>query len=480
MVIFVFVLVFGGMVFLHELGHFMAARAFKIAVDEFGFGFPPRLLRLWRAKGRLSVNDQQIEIPSNFDLPVEAVSALNKPVNLTVDQVRGRLILRTFEVVRPPEPESTDGMELPLEEQAAEQEDVLATLKANGGLSTPFPKDAAVVQAQPVHRGAIAISGRLTELEQGTEFSLNWLPLGGFVLPKGEGNPEIPGGLAAANPWKRLGVLFAGPLMNLLTAVVVFALLVAQAGIPIDGPVTITSVKTGSPAFWAFFESGDVLVSINGVKTLQGGPARQEIYANIGTPLDVVILRNGKEVHLTAIPSETRTREGMGALGISLQSTTRPAALGEALTIGTVETFGQAIGLLSIPVLLIQGQIQPEDARVVGMKGIYDMLAQAWTRDTETRQQPAPQNAASAPEPTNWVLQMVAMLSVSLGVMNLLPIPALDGGRILFTLPEILFRRRIPHRLENLINSVAMMMLIALMLLVNLMDFINPANFKLP
>lgn len=72
------------------------------------------------------------------------------------------------------------------------------------------------------------------------------------------------------------------------------------------------------------------------------------------------------------------------------------------------------------------------------------------------------------------------MLSISLGVMNLLPIPALDGGRILFTLPEIIFRRRIPPRLENVINGVAFLLLIGLMLFVNLLDFINPANITLP
>jgi regulator of sigma E protease len=64
--------------------------------------------------------------------------------------------------------------------------------------------------------------------------------------------------------------------------------------------------------------------------------------------------------------------------------------------------------------------------------------------------------------------------------MNLLPIPALDGGRILFTLPEILFHKRIPPERENMINGIAMLMLITLMLFVNLMDFINPAKIPFP
>jgi regulator of sigma E protease len=75
---------------------------------------------------------------------------------------------------------------------------------------------------------------------------------------------------------------------------------------------------------------------------------------------------------------------------------------------------------------------------------------------------------------------LIGLLSVSLGVMNLLPIPALDGGRILFTLPEIILRRRIPPQLENVINGIAMMILIVLLLFVNLMDFINPAKIPIP
>src|SRR5574339_323826 len=67
---------------------------------------------------------------------------------------------------------------------------------------------------------------------QGTRFTLNWLPFGGFVRPKGENDPTIEGGLAAANPWKRLFVLVAGPLMNLLTAVIIYSFVFNNAGVP--------------------------------------------------------------------------------------------------------------------------------------------------------------------------------------------------------------------------------------------------------
>ncbi len=120
------------------------------------------------------------------------------------------------------------------------------------------------------------------------------------------------------------------------------------------------------------------------------------------------------------------------------------------------------------------------------MKGIYDIFSQAVQRDIQTRQPvsgaitTAGQSAQPSAEPTNYILSLIAMLSVSLAVFNLLPIPALDGGRILFALPEIIFRRRIPYKMENVINGVAMLLLIALMVFINAMDFINPSNIKLP
>src|SRR5512134_2570259 len=83
---------------------------------------------------------------------------------------------------------------------------------------------------------------------QGTRFTLNWLPLGGFVRPKGENDPNVPGGLAAASPWKRLVVLFAGPLMNLITAVAVFALLIGMEGMATPGPINVAGISPKSPA----------------------------------------------------------------------------------------------------------------------------------------------------------------------------------------------------------------------------------------
>lgn len=315
---------------------------------------------------------------------------------------------------------------------------------------------------------------------QGTEFTLHALPLGGFVRPKGENDPNVPGGLAAASPWKRLVVLFAGPLMNLTTAVIVFSLLIALEGISIPGSVKIDSVSEGSPALEAGVESGDILLAINGEKVTDVQPAIDIIRQNLDQPVELLLQRNGEEITITATPLSSRKREE-GALGIGLGYPTRPATLAEIAGGGVTITAIQAATIVYLPIALIQGVIAPEDARFVGFKGIFDMFDVAVEEDVASRQEAAAAPANSgASQPTHWTLNLIGILSISLGVMNLFPIPALDGGRILFTLPEILFRKRIPTKWENMVNGVAMLLLICLLLFVNLMDFINPVQIPIP
>jgi regulator of sigma E protease len=77
-------------------------------------------------------------------------------------------------------------------------------------------------------------------------------------------------------------------------------------------------------------------------------------------------------------------------------------------------------------------------------------------------------------------LELIASLSISLGLLNLFPFPALDGGRILFLLPELLFRRRVSPQLENVVHAMGMAFLLLLMIYINVMDFINPINVTVP
>lgn len=316
---------------------------------------------------------------------------------------------------------------------------------------------------------------------QGTEFTIHALPFGGFIRPKGENDPNIPGGLASANPWKRLVVLFAGPLMNLLTAVVVFASLIAYEGIPVPGSmIVIESVAENSPAEQANLQAGDVLLAINGQPVADTSEATALIRENLDKPVELLIERGGERITVVATPLSSRSKE-QGALGIGLTYPTRPATFIESVAGGAVITGVQAAAIVYLPVALLRGAIAPDEARLIGFKGIYDLFDVALERDIASRQEAAAAEGTGAPvRVTNWALSIVGVLSVSLGVLNLFPIPALDGGRILFTLPEILFRRRIPPEWENAVNGVAMLLLISLILFVNIRDFVDPVQIPLP
>jgi regulator of sigma E protease len=315
---------------------------------------------------------------------------------------------------------------------------------------------------------------------QGTEFTIHALLLGGFIRPKGENDPNIPGGLAAANPWKRLVVLFAGPMMNLITAIIVFSFLISFEGVAVPGKIKIDSIGENSPAEQAGIKSGDILLTVNGQSVSDIDATIAIIKDNLDKPVEFQIDRNGEQVTLTATPLSTR-KKSEGALGVGLTYPTRPATIIESLTGGFTVTGMQAATIVYLPIALIKGAIAPEDARFVGFKGIYNLFNVAVSEDVSTRQEVSAAPAGgSTPKPTNWTLNLIGVLSISLGVMNLFPIPALDGGRILFTLPEILFRKRIPAQWENMVNGIAMLLLIGLMLFVNIMDFVNPMQIPHP
>ncbi len=315
---------------------------------------------------------------------------------------------------------------------------------------------------------------------KGTAFTLNWLPFGGFVRPRGENDPSVPGGLAASSPWTRLAVLFAGPLMNLLLGVLVFSLLFYQMGVPDFSQVQITDVLPDSPAARAGIRVHDVVLRANDMPIHEATQLRQIIYSSLDRPMELTLSRGGAVIHLTAIPSSARTEEE-GALGIAMGPALVPArSVFQIVGYGSLAVYGQTRALVLLPAQMLRGQTNSEDSRFIGLKGIYDLFGQAVSRDVRSREMPPASASSEAQPPTFFTLQLIGVLTVSLGVFNLFPIPALDGGRILFVLPELLLRRRVPPNLENIVHAVGMALLLAFMLYVNVMDFLNPAVIGLP
>jgi regulator of sigma E protease len=355
-----FVVVFAGIILVHELGHFIAARLLGIEVDEFGIGFPPRLVKLFHWKG--------------------------------------------------------------------------------------------------------------------TDFTLNWIPLGGFNKIKGEDNPDLPGGLAAAKPWKRILVLVAGVTMNLLTAVLVYTILFSQVGIP--NSVVIKSISSGSPAEQMGLKVDDVVVSAGGVKIGRDSNKLIEIaHISSDQPLELIVLRNGQKISITVTPRASYPSD-QGPIGISIGNFyKKPGSWFETIPISISATSSDIESILSLPGRMIAGTISPAEAQIGGPRSIWNLFQQSVARDVSSRQTPSNGQTQGA---TNYTLLIIISLTITVGVVNLLPIPALDGWRVFTTLIEIVMRRPIPAKYQAAINSVGFLVLLILLGFFYIKDLINPISFTLP
>jgi len=316
---------------------------------------------------------------------------------------------------------------------------------------------------------------------KGTDFTLNWLPLGGFVRPKGENDPNVEGGLAASSPWVRLGVLFAGPIMNLLAGVLVNSILFAQMGIPDMSRVMLYEITPNSPASQAGLQAEDLILSVNGEPINGDDEFRSMIQSHLDQPMQITVQRGDETVEVTATPLSSRSAEE-GALGILPGPPMMPAkSFIQAIPYGSMYTYAQIRQIISLPVMMIRGNLSPDEGRFIGLKGIYDLFGQAVSRDVESRAPVPPTAPAPVPsEKTNFTLQIIASLTLSLGIFNLLPFPALDGGRIIFVLPELILRKRVPAEFENVVHAVGFALLLLFMVYIYAMDFINPAQINLP
>ncbi len=332
----VFFLILGFLIFVHELGHFLAARRFGILVEEFGIGFPPRIIS--KKKGE-------------------------------------------------------------------------------------------------------------------TTYSLNLIPLGGFVKLLGEEDPSHPRSFAAQSPKVRLLVLGAGSLIMLAITPFLFSLsfAVPHKEISSEG-VEIVEVVPGSPAEAAGIRRGDVIIKVNGIPAGSPEELSSTIRENAGSEISLLLRRGGKELEVRAIPRPDPP-PGEGPLGVKISPLfiTRSCKPQEALIKG-FKTTGEIASLLwKMPAMLIR-----KEAALAGPIGI----AQFTKRSLEL----------GLGNLVGWI----AFLSFNLGVINLLPIPGLDGGRIAFVFIELARRgRRISPQKERLSHLVGLLLLLILIAIISYFDILR-------
>lgn len=307
---------------------------------------------------------------------------------------------------------------------------------------------------------------RLFGIRRGeTLYSVNLVPLGGFVKMLGEEDPAHERSFASARKSWRAIVLVAGPAMNLFLAVLLFAAsFMAGWPTPLESEVVVSGVQPGSPAEAGGLRTGDQLVSMSGLTVTGMQDVKSAVSTSAGSAIQLVVRRDGAEVALSVRPGVGTA--GNLAIGVSLsQRATKIARKSyppaEAIVKGARQTAEMVALTFYVPVLALRGQIPAEAARPVGPVGIFDVVSQA----------------ASETVSRNWwfpLLSTTALLSVGLGVANLLPIPGLDGGRLLFVLLEAVRRKRVSPERETMIHLVGIAFLLSMVVVISYFDLLAP------
>jgi regulator of sigma E protease len=313
-----------------------------------------------------------------------------------------------------------------------------------------------------VLRFSLGFGPRLFSWRRGaTEYAVSAVPLGGYVKMLGDDpEDEVPVAEAArafsqqALP-KRTAIVVAGPLMNLVTATVAFSIVFALygAGTPSDAP-KIGGVMEGMAAQKAGLRRGDTVLSIDGKPIPTWDALSQAVRASGGKTLSLEVRRDdGTVEQLTAVPEERPEKSVFGEetgkaylIGIERFVEIAPVSVLHAVGLGIYETyFWVKMTLLSV-VKIFQGSVSARDL------GGPILIVQAAGQQAERG--------------LDYLIRFLGLISVNLGVLNLLPIPVLDGGHLLFFACEAVRGRPLALRQREMAQQVGLFLLLALMVFV--------------
>ena len=431
-----FLLLLGALMFFHELGHYLAARRNGIEVEEFGvFGFPPRIVKLFTYDGtvfslnaiplgafvRMKGEDAADMSPGSFN----AASAGARAVTLVAGPAMNFLIAIIFSVASvlsgfPASVAHPLLNDVPAASAAAaaglESGDIL--LSQNG---EPLLVAATTGELLAVDRSMALADGTTAPAE------------GLFVLRDGVrvslvGTPDSSAELLA-------GVEYAPVLSTQITAVV-----------------------EDSPAAQAALAPGDIIFSVDGTPVTPGNSLSQQVNALAGNEVTLAVVRGASWLEIPVLARQNPP-PGQGSMGIGIDGVQRMVSMpfGQAVVEGVRNIVGYVGMVLSLPVMLIAGQLAPSDAGFSGPVGIAQLVGGAVGATVDTG---------------FWfpIWQLAAIISAGLAVANLFPIPALDGGRLLFIAFEKLRGRRMDPEKEGVIHLVGFALLLGLMVVITVSD----------
>jgi regulator of sigma E protease len=317
-----------------------------------------------------------------------------------------------------------------------------------------------------VHTFAIGFGPRLLGVTRGeTTYALNLLPIGGYVHMAGEDLDTTQTSVPLEKSFRgksvaaRLAVVCAGPLMNFLLAIVLLALVAVVFGIPVAVSPRIGQLLHGYPAEQAGLQPGDLILAIDGQPMPDGQAVIRTIHTSGGRELTFLIERDGKR-SLVRVKTQYDPHQRVWLTGFSpavIRSRLDPVrALGwGALTTGRdIVAYLTALGSLA------------RSGRLVGELGgpvtAVNVLGQAAHAGWET------------------FTYITAFFSIIIGLFNLFPLPALDGGRAAFLVVEAIRRRPVDPRREGYIHLVGLALLLCLIFALTVRDILHPVHIPLP
>ncbi len=290
---------------------------------------------------------------------------------------------------------------------------------------------------------------------KGTIYSINWIPFGGFNKITGEIDPEVPKGLASRGYGVRLLVLAGGIILNLLLPFILLSVAYMVPHNIIDGQVVVEEVSPGSPAEMAGIQPGDTITRIDNRQVRSLGDLARNIQLNLGDEITITVIHADTATETVTLVPRWRPPEGQGAIG-TLSRTENAAVVSESLPFwraiptGARECIETLVLYKNGIIGMIVGTVPFVPAGPVGIVQVTGEVA----------------HSGISP-----VLELAAFISIAIAITQIIPFPALDGGRIIFVIIEWIRRgKRVSARIEGIVHSVGFLILLALLVLITYQD----------
>ena len=411
------------LVVVHEWGHFITAKWFGVKVLEFGVGYPPKAFGFYTGRTRVLVN-QNTQFVNVADAQALHTGQFVR-VSSEEDQ-DGNLVGRIIEV--PPTGSRQKGPQS-LQELSSDK-----YLKHEG-------------KVREVSGDSVMLADML--------YSVNWTPLGGFVRLAGESNPAVPRSLASKGVGPRAVVLAAGSFMNAILPLVIFTFLFM---IPQDvtvGNVRVTMVVPDSPAEEAGVQTDDIILQADGREVDNRGDLIRMITLSAGSEMEWMVERGGRQEFIRVVP-RPNPPEGQGATGIAIELVnSRVETLWDPPWTAAYRSVTDTWELLVLLKREVSSWFSSGKAPALsGPIGIAQITGEV-TQQGGFR---------------GWLV-LAILFSINLAILNILPIPMLDGGRLLFVAIEwVRGGKRVPPEKENLVHLIGFVVLIGLILWISAID----------